>query len=233
MIRQFARSVRVAGHILAGLVIAMLWLAPLAALQRTGSRYHRARIVRSWMRRLLAMLSARVLLHGQPVPGPALLVANHVSWLDIPCVLGSVEAIFVAKDDVARWPVIGRLASTAGTIFLQRGFGTTEALARMVAALRDGERVMIFPEGTSTDGTIVRTFHARLYQAAIETGAPVQAAFEASLLKTGCTPQKAADLAAVLMLLLEGLRVSSRRALPTEVQRNQIDTAFRIVDAAL
>lgn len=61
----------------------------------------------------------------------------------------------------------------------------------------------------------------------------VQAAFEASLLKTGCTPQKAADLAAVLMLLLEGLRVSSRRALPTEVQRNQIDTAFRIVDAAL
>jgi TetR/AcrR family transcriptional repressor of nem operon len=61
----------------------------------------------------------------------------------------------------------------------------------------------------------------------------VQAAFEASVLRTGCTPQKAADLSAVLMLLLEGLRVSSRRALPAEVQRNQINTAFRILDAAL
>jgi len=63
--------------------------------------------------------------------------------------------------------------------------------------------------------------------------AQVQAAFEASLLTTGCSPQKAADLSAVLMLLLEGLRVSSRRALPPETQRNQIHTAFRIVDAAL
>lgn len=63
--------------------------------------------------------------------------------------------------------------------------------------------------------------------------ARVQAAFEASLLRTGCTAQKAADLAAVLMLLLEGLRVSSRRALPIEVQHSQIQTAFRIVDAAL
>lgn len=175
MFRQLARSVRVAGHILTGLLICMLWLAPLAALQRNGSRNHRARIISSWMRKLLAMLSARVVLYGQPAPGPVLLVANHVSWLDIPCVLGSVEAIFVAKDDVARWPVIGWLASAVGTIYLERGFGTTEALARMVAALRDGERVMIFPEGTSTDGATVRMFHARLYQAAIETGAPVQA----------------------------------------------------------
>lgn len=61
----------------------------------------------------------------------------------------------------------------------------------------------------------------------------VQAAFEVTILQTGCAPQKAADISAVLMLLLEGLRVSSRRALPTEVQRNQIHTAFRILDAAL
>lgn len=61
----------------------------------------------------------------------------------------------------------------------------------------------------------------------------VQVSFESSVLQTGCTPQKAADLSAVLMLLLEGLRVSSRRALPIEAQRNQIHTAFRILDAAL
>lgn len=172
--RRIARGLRVVGHITLGLLLCALWLAPAARLHPTTD-HRRTQIVRWWMRRLVSILAVRVVIHGAPSPGPLLFVANHISWLDIPCLLSTVDALFVAKREVARWPIIGRLATCAGTIFLERGLGADTATADMTTALVRGQSVVIFPEGTSTDGTGVRPFHARLYQAAISATVPVQA----------------------------------------------------------
>jgi len=108
-------------------------------------------------------------------PAPALVVANHISWLDIPCLFACTDGVFVAKRDVARWPLIGALAAAVGTLFLARGQESSTAAERMTWLLAAGERVVIFPEGTSTDGAGVSIFHARLFQAAIRAGSAVQA----------------------------------------------------------
>jgi 1-acyl-sn-glycerol-3-phosphate acyltransferase len=106
-----------------------------------------------------------------------LYAANHISWLDIPCLRAAVDASFVSKEDVRRWPVIGRLAECAGTIFLRRGERDASAHTadHMTWALAQQHPVIVFPEGTTTDGRSVRQFHARLYQAAVRTQGYVQA----------------------------------------------------------
>jgi 1-acyl-sn-glycerol-3-phosphate acyltransferase len=114
-------------------------------------------------------------IRGMPALGPTLYVANHVSWLDIPCLLALIDATFVAKDEVARWPLVGDLAAQVGTIFFPRGEGQAQAAAeRMMWHLTRRRSVMFFPEGTTTDGTTVRHFHSRLFQAATRTGTSVQ-----------------------------------------------------------
>jgi 1-acyl-sn-glycerol-3-phosphate acyltransferase len=106
---------------------------------------------------------------------PVLFVSNHISWLDIPVVSSARPVRFVSKDDVLGWPVMGWLARRAGTLFLNRGSG--RAARRMAAALaealRDGQHVVIFPEGTTTDGSCVLPFKPMLLQAAVDAGACV------------------------------------------------------------
>jgi len=131
--------------------------------------------VRGWMRSLLRIMGVRVHCQGRAHDAPVLLVANHISWLDIPCLLACTDGLFVAKQEVARWPLIGLLARQVGTLFLERGQSGGKTAARMASALARGERVVLFPEGTSTDGRGVRPFYARLYQAAIDAPARVQA----------------------------------------------------------
>jgi 1-acyl-sn-glycerol-3-phosphate acyltransferase len=102
-------------------------------------------------------------------------VANHVSWCDIP-LLGMLRPLsFLAKAEVARWPVLGWLARQAGTLFIRRGAGDAAQINRQLADhLQQGGHLLIFPEGTSTDGSGVRTFHPRLFACAIEAGCAVQ-----------------------------------------------------------
>ncbi|MCS4505744.1 hypothetical protein KBTX_00643 [wastewater metagenome] len=133
---------------------------------------------RQWCRGLCRLLGARLVVRGdRPVPGPVLLVSNHVSWLDIVCLAALWPVAFLSKSEVRRWPVIGQAATALGTVYIERG--RQAAAARAVAAMRDrlhaGARVLFFPEGTTGDGLGVRPFRARLYQAAIDAGAPVQA----------------------------------------------------------
>lgn len=168
------RALRVVTHILIGLSLSAFWLAPAMYLRPAGALHWRARIVRWWMQRLLTILAVRVELLGQAASAPALLVANHISWLDIPCLLGCTNAVFVSKHEVAEWPIIGLLARCSGTLFLERGHGAREAILRMIAAFSGQQRIVIFPEGTSTDGRRVLPFHPRLFEAAIAAGAPVQ-----------------------------------------------------------
>lgn len=138
------------------------------------------RIVRGWSQWMLrGAFGFRIRSHGRQVPGPVLLVANHVSWMDIELLHTQRAACFVAKAEIARWPLVGWLAARAGTIFHRRGnAGSLNAvMAVMVERMRGGRAVAVFPEGgiDHTGGiTTVRTFHARVFQCALDAQAPVQ-----------------------------------------------------------
>jgi len=108
-------------------------------------------------------------------PAGSLVVANHVSWLDIFVISAVRPGSFVSKSEVRRWPFIGWLAARNNTVFLSRG---TRGHAKNVnveidARLNAGQDVVIFPEGTTTDGTRLLSFHSALLQPAIETGHPI------------------------------------------------------------
>jgi len=132
---------------------------------------------RRWLQGLGDILGLRVRVSGEPMDAPGLLVANHVSWLDIVAIAAATSTTFLAKDDVRTWPIIGRLGRWSGTIFLQRARraalgGAIDAVVEVIAR---GQRVALFPEGTTSDGREVGHFHRGLFQAAVQTGAPVQA----------------------------------------------------------
>lgn len=134
------------------------------------------RMIRWWQATLVRLFGIRIAPNGVPMPGPALLVANHLSWLDIALIHSQRMACFVAKSEIAGWPAVGWLASRAGTIYHKRG--NTQSLAAvaqvMVERLRAGLAVAVFPEGGTGSGDHVRTFHARIFQAAIDANVPAQ-----------------------------------------------------------
>jgi len=135
--------------------------------------------VQQWAREMLEVLGIRLVVQGTPVPhGPMLLVCNHISWLDILALHGAQHVRFVSKAEVRHWPLIGALATGAGTLYIERDRrrDALRVVHHMTEALRDGDRVAIFPEGTTSDGGSVLPFHANLLQAAISSASPVQPA---------------------------------------------------------
>jgi 1-acyl-sn-glycerol-3-phosphate acyltransferase len=169
------RAARLLGHVVLG-ALAAHTLLPL--LQRFGHRpLHAQALVRWWNRRLLAILNVRLEMEGRIHAGPTLFVANHISWLDIPVLRAVADVAFVSKDEVRRWPLVGSMAARAGTIFMCRGQrdAAAQTAERMAWVLQGRCQVLLFPEGTTTDGRGLRPFHARLYQAAIHTHTHVQA----------------------------------------------------------
>jgi 1-acyl-sn-glycerol-3-phosphate acyltransferase len=128
-----------------------------------------------WMsRRFLALLHARVTVSGS-VPSEGLIASNHLSYVDI-LVIGSLcPAIFVAKSDVNVWPVFGWLCRNAGTIFVSRDnpAEVPAQLATMERPLREGIPVVLFPEGTSSEGSIVLPFRSSLMESTVRSGKPV------------------------------------------------------------
>jgi len=130
-----------------------------------------------WSRKMLAVLGIALEHDGAPTHARSLLVANHVSWLDIMAIHAVVpEARFVSKADVKAWPLIARLVDSAGTIYLERERkrDALRVVHAVAAALGAGEVVAIFPEGTTSTGHALLPFHANLLQAAIATSTPVQ-----------------------------------------------------------
>ena len=158
-------------HLLAGILIAAA-LGP--GRQR---RYVSTRPLAWWSRGLCRILGVHIRVRGTCYPSPVLFVANHLSWLDIFCIAAVCPTHFLAKQEVAGWPLFGWLCRRAGAAFIRRGGynGAGEATEHLVWRLRQGERVLVFPEGTSTTGAAVRRFHPRLFQAAILARVPVQA----------------------------------------------------------
>ena len=132
---------------------------------------------RRWSQGLLRVLGIELDARGVPVAPGCMLVANHISWVDIFVINALAPAAFVSKAEVRTWPVIGWLAAKNDTIFLRRGSrGHARIINAETAALLDaGFNVAIFPEGTTTDGSQLLHFHAALLQPAIACGHPVQA----------------------------------------------------------
>ena len=133
--------------------------------------------VQVWALQFLALWGVHIKVQGQPVvSGPALIVANHISWLDISVIHAARHCRFVSKSDIRDWPLVGMLATGAGTLYIERT--KRQDALRMVKAMADamknGDVVAVFPEGTTSDGRDLLPFHANLIQSAIEAQAPVQ-----------------------------------------------------------
>lgn len=139
----------------------------------SGARIGRWPALLAW-RSLLWGFNIRVEVHGKPLPG-ALIVANHVSWSDIPVFGLAVNAGFVAKDDVAGWPVIGRLTAAYGCLFVSREARgkAGEQAGALAAMLSHGRSMILFPEGTTGEGDRCLPFRSSLF-ALIPPGTPVQ-----------------------------------------------------------
>jgi 1-acyl-sn-glycerol-3-phosphate acyltransferase len=154
----------------------LLWGAATVALVYPWSTLaFRRALKRRWSRQLVGMLGLRLDKVGPGGTVHGLLVANHISWLDIFVINALAPAAFVSKDDVRAWPLIGWLCSRTETIFLARGSraAAQETRERMIADLRAGTPVAVFPEGTTTGGERLLPFHAALFQGAIDAGVPV------------------------------------------------------------
>jgi 1-acyl-sn-glycerol-3-phosphate acyltransferase len=138
----------------------------------------RQRLTRAWSRQLLALLGIRVETDGD-LAGIAtgLLVGNHISFIDIFVINAVLPSAFVAKSDVRQWPLIGWLCQRSNTVFIERGSrkAAHQAHRQMLAAFAAGQRLAIFPEGTTTAGDRLLPFHAALFQSAIDAAVPVHA----------------------------------------------------------
>jgi 1-acyl-sn-glycerol-3-phosphate acyltransferase len=136
------------------------------------------RLVKRWSRRLLRILNVSARVRGElaSVTGNVLLVANHISWLDIFVLNAHLPVRFVAKAEIARWPVLSRMVRGAGTVFIQRERkrDTHRVIRDMAEVLANGDIVAIFPEGTTTYGHEVLPFKSSLLQPIIEAGGHVQ-----------------------------------------------------------
>jgi len=169
-LRGVWRLLRVLVHGLHGLAVVLLRFGAMNAAQRHA-------VVAWWSAKMLRVMGMRLEVQGSFRPGAKLVVANHVSWLDIMAIHAVCpEARFVSKADVQKWPLLNRLASGAGTLYIEREKrrDALRVVHQMADALQAGDTVAVFPEGTTGDGNVLLPFHANLLQAAIATATPVQ-----------------------------------------------------------
>jgi len=163
-------------HACVGIVIGLVLLNPLGRRLWPAAEPPQEYLVPWWSRVFLRIFGVSVRVNGDIIDEPALFAANHLSWVDIVVLHSQRQMAFVAKREIRYWPLVGWLASRAGTIYHRRG--SPQSLARvsraMTRELAAGRSVALFPEGRVSDGSRVLPFHGRLFQCAVETGAPVQ-----------------------------------------------------------
>ncbi|WP_201587973.1 lysophospholipid acyltransferase family protein [Psychrobacter jeotgali] len=149
------------------------------------------RYIQTFCRKMTGSFGIKVI-PVEPVPQHhGLWVSNHVSWMDIP-VVGSVSpAFFLSKAEIGDWPIFGKLAHAAGTVFIQRGSGDAGSVASQIANfLTEGFSVVFFPEATTTDGKKMKRIHGTLLQAAIDADVPIQPMVLAYVNKDGTLSDK-------------------------------------------
>lgn len=165
---RYYRISRIAYHTLSGVAIAALIMPML-------SKNGRLAIIKWWSKSLLQILNVRVRVHGKTPPSYQtarnnLLVANHISWLDIHAINSILPVRFIAKADIKAWPLFGYLAKKSHVLFIERG--KRQHAPRIVDATRHclqaGDNVCFFPEGTTTDGTTILPFKSSVMESALQ-----------------------------------------------------------------
>ena len=166
------RVARIGLHLLHGICLTLLLRLKYGVLwhQQPQGRY----TICNWMQRLTKIIGLRIHLSRDPTASAdmatssKLLVANHVSWLEVIAIGCLGPTRFLAKEEVSRWPIIGLLTTLSGTLFIRRE--SSQALrisqARITQALMEKQNVLIFPEGTTTDGNQVERFRPALFETA-------------------------------------------------------------------
>jgi 1-acyl-sn-glycerol-3-phosphate acyltransferase len=141
---------------------------------RMGARTHRL-FVRAWARGIARIVHIRITTSGPAPTPPFFLVTNHLSYVDIVVLLATVDGVFLANSGVARWPVLGFIARATGTLFVdrERRSDLVRVIGEVERTLALGRGVIVFPEGTSSNGDEVRPFKPSLFEVAVRTGTPV------------------------------------------------------------
>ena len=173
-LRLYGRVVRVLAVVSLGLGMASIF-ALLHRLHLNSAMDRRQRWTQFFMKRLSNALPFQVTVVGERPVTPMLWVSNHVSWTDI-ALLGQLTPLsFLSKAEVRSWPVAGWLADQAGSLFIRRGAGDSQTIREQMSHhLQQQHPLLMFPEGTTTDGRSVRTFHGRLLSAAIDSDVALQ-----------------------------------------------------------
>lgn len=173
-LRRYGRVIHVLCVVGLGLGMANVF-GVMERLKLNSTQVRRQRWSQFFMARLSRALPFRINVFGQLPDTSMLWVSNHVSWTDI-ALLGQLTPLsFLSKADVRGWPVAGWLAAKAGSLFIRRGAGDSQLIRQQMRHhLSQGLPLLMFPEGTTTDGRCVRTFHGRLLSAAIDSGAHLQ-----------------------------------------------------------
>ncbi len=210
------RALRVVLHLLQGLATTTL-VFPFA------DRVRRRRLTRHWSWKLVALMGLEMrvdgmLAHAGLDDGNVVYVANHVSWLDIFVINALAPAQFIAKAELAHWPLIGKLIRDTGTIFVERArrADTLRVNALASSALAGGARLALFPEGTTSDGRDVLHFHASLLQPPIDSAGLVQPVALRYVDAEGCTTD-AVDYTGATTFTQSFWRICGARGLAVEV----------------
>ncbi len=175
MVKSFAlgfKIVQISLHLLYGLIVISI-IAPKNGINNSKSA---SNALIKWNIKLCKIFNAEILTQGKMNDQATLYVMNHISWFDIPVLASQQTLHFLSKAEIKKWPFIGSFAVKVGTLFIQRGAkGAAEnSLNEITNQLKTGGNVIVFPEGTTTDGTSLKKFHSRLLQAAINAQVTIQ-----------------------------------------------------------
>ncbi|CAM2176536.1 1-acyl-sn-glycerol-3-phosphate acyltransferase [Paraburkholderia sacchari] len=167
----FIRKARLLGHLLRG-----AWTIGVRFPRATPEARHAMN--RAWSLRMLELCGMKLVVHNDAarLDAGALVVSNHISWIDIYVINAWRPTPFVSKAEIRHWPLIGWFAQNLDTVFIERERRSDahRIMHELAARLRRGELMCVFPEGTTTDGLAIKPFHANMFQAPVSAGKPVQ-----------------------------------------------------------
>ncbi|WP_250502573.1 lysophospholipid acyltransferase family protein [Caballeronia sp. AZ7_KS35] len=165
------RKLRLVAHLLYGMWIVATRFARASAAER-------AEMNRLWSLEMLRLSGMKLVVHNDEarLDSGVLVVGNHISWIDIYVINAWRPTPFVSKAEIRKWPVVGWLAHQLDTVFVQREkrSDAKRIMHELAERLLAGEKMCVFPEGTTSDGQALLPFHANMFQAAVSASCPVQ-----------------------------------------------------------
>lgn len=170
--RVFIRAIRLLNHLCIGLFM-ITFVLP------NKNNSDKAQVINSWSKQLARIFNISVVVHGKPpslAPQNQMFLSNHISWFDIFALYTVFNSRFIAKSDIQSWPVINKLCTGAGTFFIQREKikDTKRVSDSITTALKNGDSVTFFPEGTTTDGTYLKPMKTSLIQSIVDSQGRIQ-----------------------------------------------------------